>query len=46
MKKEEFFANLKKIFRPKSINFFIQKNDSFVLHTNQNEGLCMAILKL
>ena len=46
MKKQEFFANLKKIFRPKTINFFIQKNDSFVLHTNQKEGLCMAILNL
>ena len=43
--KQRSFANLKKIFRPKTINFFIQKNDSFVLLLIKR-GLCMAILKL
>ena len=46
MKQGEFFKNLKNIFKPKSINFFIQSENFFKPHTNEKEGLCMAILKL
>lgn len=46
MRQKEFFNNLKKIFMPKSINFFIQNNDHFIPHTDQKEGLCMAVLSI
>ena len=44
MKKSEFFYNLKKIFKPKKINSYIQQNDNLIPLTNQKEGLSIISL--
>ena len=44
MKKSEFFYNLKKIFKPKKINSYIQQNDNLIPLSNQKEGLSIISL--
>ena len=44
MKKNEFFYYLKKIFKPKKINSYIQQNDNLIPLTNQKEGLSIISL--
>jgi 2-polyprenyl-3-methyl-5-hydroxy-6-metoxy-1,4-benzoquinol methylase len=46
MKKREFFLLLKKIFKPKVISAYIQHNSSYVPITNEENGLCFAIVKI
>jgi hypothetical protein len=36
--------NLKKIFKPKKINSYIQQNDNLIPLTNQKEGLSIISL--
>jgi 2-polyprenyl-3-methyl-5-hydroxy-6-metoxy-1,4-benzoquinol methylase len=46
MRKEEFFQNLKKIFKPKSLSAFIQNDGGFIPLSNEKNGLCFAVLKI